>query len=186
MIVPTHLGTSLYGKVDQVPGLFHVATRFWHLNYIPLVPVESLIVFDKKSFVKIENEIRAVHSPDILIPLNLRSVLFAWLRTILLVVSTVSSFLTALFVFLVCLGEIRMNEDDWLVVVAFAMISVLLFTILYFSYRFTRAGPLRALELARMADISPEEVAQFFVDRESFPELQEFGDHQGDSAAAQE
>ena len=36
-------GTKLYGKVDEVPGMFHVATRFFHLWYIPLVPLSSAV-----------------------------------------------------------------------------------------------------------------------------------------------
>src|SRR6267154_1566295 len=39
-------GTRLYGKVDQVPGLFHVATQFFYLQFIPLFPLASYLVFD--------------------------------------------------------------------------------------------------------------------------------------------
>jgi hypothetical protein len=34
-------GSRLYGKVDAVPGLFHVATRFGHIWYLPLIPMGS-------------------------------------------------------------------------------------------------------------------------------------------------
>jgi hypothetical protein len=37
-------GTGLYGKVDRVPGLFHVATKFFHIWYVPLIPTQSWIV----------------------------------------------------------------------------------------------------------------------------------------------
>src|SRR4051812_40462081 len=37
-------GSRLMGKVDEVPGLFHVATKFGHINYVPLVPIQSYIV----------------------------------------------------------------------------------------------------------------------------------------------
>ena len=37
-------GNRLFGKVDQVPGLFHVATKFFHVNFVPLVPTKSWLV----------------------------------------------------------------------------------------------------------------------------------------------
>ena len=37
-------GSRLFGKVDVVPGLFHVQTKFGHFNYIPLIPMQSYVV----------------------------------------------------------------------------------------------------------------------------------------------
>lgn len=37
-------GSRLFGKVEEVPGLFHVATKFFHVNFVPLFPFESWIV----------------------------------------------------------------------------------------------------------------------------------------------
>jgi hypothetical protein len=37
-------GGRLFGKVEQVPGLFHVATQFFHVNFIPLIPTKSWLV----------------------------------------------------------------------------------------------------------------------------------------------
>lgn len=37
-------GGRLFGKVEQVPGLFHVATQFFHVNFVPLVPTKSWLV----------------------------------------------------------------------------------------------------------------------------------------------
>jgi len=37
-------GSRLFGKVDHVPGHSHVATQFFHLNFIPLFPTKSWIV----------------------------------------------------------------------------------------------------------------------------------------------
>ena len=42
-------GTTHAGKVDEVPGMFHVVTQFGHLYYIPLIPTGSYIVLDKHS-----------------------------------------------------------------------------------------------------------------------------------------
>lgn len=37
-------GTKLYGKVDEIEGVGFVATQFWHLMWIPLVPLDSYFV----------------------------------------------------------------------------------------------------------------------------------------------
>jgi hypothetical protein len=37
-------GGRLFGKVEQVPGLFHVATQFFHVNFVPLFPTKSWLV----------------------------------------------------------------------------------------------------------------------------------------------
>jgi hypothetical protein len=63
-------GSRLYGKVDEVPGLFYVATKFGHLWYIPLIPLGSTLVFRET-----ENGWEGVK-----IPLSGKSVLIAWLR----------------------------------------------------------------------------------------------------------
>jgi hypothetical protein len=63
-------GTRFFGRVDEVPGLFHVATKFGHLWYIPLVPVGSWLVLRKSG-----NAIRGIK-----IPLSGKSILVAWAR----------------------------------------------------------------------------------------------------------
>lgn len=37
-------GTKLYGKVDEIEGIGHVATQFGHLFWIPLIPMGSYFV----------------------------------------------------------------------------------------------------------------------------------------------
>jgi hypothetical protein len=41
------IGTDYFGKVDQVPECFHVGTRFFHINYIPLIPLGSMLILAK-------------------------------------------------------------------------------------------------------------------------------------------
>jgi hypothetical protein len=38
-------GERLGGKVDRVPGLFYVGTMFFHVDYVPLIPLRSYIIF---------------------------------------------------------------------------------------------------------------------------------------------
>src|SRR5436853_7886651 len=42
-------GSKLFGQCDIVPGFFHVATRFGHFDYIPLIPRQSYIILDQKN-----------------------------------------------------------------------------------------------------------------------------------------
>ena len=39
-------GYWLYGHVDYVPGMFHVATRFFHFFFFPLVPLRTFVVLE--------------------------------------------------------------------------------------------------------------------------------------------
>ena len=40
-------GTRLYGYCDEIKGIGHVETKFFHLNYMPLVPLTSYFMFDR-------------------------------------------------------------------------------------------------------------------------------------------
>ncbi|MEZ6055673.1 MAG: hypothetical protein R3C01_03120 [Planctomycetaceae bacterium] len=66
-------GSGLYGKVDEIPGLCHVATKFGHLYYIPLIPVDSVVVFEKTA-----DGWRGIE-----IGVSLKSVLVAWFRAVM-------------------------------------------------------------------------------------------------------
>lgn len=68
-------GTRLYGKVDEVPGLFHVETSFFHMWYLPLIPLGSHVVIAKSG-----NSWRGAK-----VALSGKSVLVAWARLWLLV-----------------------------------------------------------------------------------------------------
>ncbi len=82
-------GTTLYGKTDEVPGVFHVATECSHLYYFPLLPHKSYLVLEHTS-----SGFRGI-------PINRswKSLGVAWLRavlTVLLIFSGVYT-LTELF-----------------------------------------------------------------------------------------
>jgi hypothetical protein len=63
-------GARLYGKVDEVPGMFHVATKFGHVWYIPLIPMGSHIVLERTG----------QGWRGLPVPLSGKSILAAWLR----------------------------------------------------------------------------------------------------------
>ena len=40
-------GMRMFGQTDRVPGVFHVATRFFHICFVPLYPVKSILVLEE-------------------------------------------------------------------------------------------------------------------------------------------
>lgn len=63
-------GTRTMGKVDEISGVGHVATTFFHVWFFPLVPVRSLFVVGESS-----QGVRGVQ-----IPLAWKSVLAGYFR----------------------------------------------------------------------------------------------------------
>lgn len=39
-------GEHLFGRVHSTPGLFYVATMFWHINFVPLIPLRTFVVLE--------------------------------------------------------------------------------------------------------------------------------------------
>ena len=39
-------GVRLFGKAEIVPGVFFIATRFFHICFIPLIPMQSFVIFE--------------------------------------------------------------------------------------------------------------------------------------------
>lgn len=74
-------GTRLYGRVDDMPGGPHVATRFGHFWYIPLIPMNSSLIIAKDGK-------QYHHLP---IPISFKSILLAWIQAGLVIVGIVAS-----------------------------------------------------------------------------------------------
>ena len=64
-------GVRFAGKVDAVPRIGHVATRFFHIYYVPLIPLGTFLVTR-------EGDTDFAGVP---LPLNGKSILVGWLRT---------------------------------------------------------------------------------------------------------
>lgn len=158
-------GNRLYGRVDSVPGLFHVATRFFHLWYFPLVPLQSLLV--------IVDPDSGGRAREIALGLRFKSVLAGWVRAVLFVVIAVC--LIGGFAGAIEFFSQRRRAD----VEAFAVplvIAAVLGVGYWLTHRLTRASEARALELAELAGIAPEVVAARFP--------RETGDHRFDPFGA--
>jgi hypothetical protein len=76
-------GKRLFGKVDRIPGLGEVQTQFYHLYWIPLIPIESVFVTGSDG-----DEIAGA----VLFELDGRSVLAAYLRAALVIAAIVAAF----------------------------------------------------------------------------------------------
>lgn len=70
-------GQRLCGRVNQVDNEIHVATKFFHIQYIPLIPLQSFIIINHTEE---KGEFKGLP-----IPMSIKSVLAAYLRTSLIV-----------------------------------------------------------------------------------------------------
>lgn len=133
-------GTRLYGYCDNVEGEFHVATKFFHVWFVPLIPVGSYVVLSEDG-----NSWRGVK-----IGFNLKSLLFAWARA-----GMVLSLLGGL------IGGIALLVEGEIVAgVAVLFGALLCGGALFVSYKLLgNASPARAQELVAMLKAQASPVA---------------------------
>jgi hypothetical protein len=146
-------GRKYYGRCDQVPGKFFVATMFDHVYLIPLVPTQTCLILDNG--VQDDSEWTAYR-----LPFSFKSCLFGWLRTVL----WVSVLLAGFFGIGGLIGKLANpnNANTWEFIVGACVTAIAASTLLYLSYRVTRASPRRALELAALVGIPAEEIVRCF------------------------
>jgi hypothetical protein len=68
-----YFGKRLYGRVDVVPRVLHVATEFFHVSLVPLVPLKTWIVVKQKGVI-------LPRFDGVPIPLDWKSVVMGWMR----------------------------------------------------------------------------------------------------------
>jgi hypothetical protein len=141
-------GGRLFGKVDQVPGLFHVATQFFHVNFVPLVPTKSWLVLHgtEKSGLG-----RTAWQGIELRSIRWGSVGMAWLRFGLVVASVVFGF--------VSLGAFLGKADPANGAVA-GLLAAASVAALIASYRIVRATGESLRKLASDASVPADLVQQ--------------------------
>jgi hypothetical protein len=150
--VPLIAGTRFCGKVDQVPGHFYVATLFAHLWWLPLAPLRSCLVFEDHAREDDQDSAVSLRYQVIRLPLSWKSLLFAYLRLILVVGwATAGLFLLVFLLKVVLPGQAAGGPAWWDDVALSGGLFVGLPTLLLASYRLTYAGEKRALQLARLA-----------------------------------
>jgi len=94
------VGADFYGKVDRIPGICHVRTRFLHVMFFPFVPTGSYLIHEwtakrtsaaapsisaSDNFLIAEGEAAAQGAPTFRIGLSLKSIAFGWWRALLVV-----------------------------------------------------------------------------------------------------
>jgi hypothetical protein len=134
------MGVRMAGKVDAVPRVGHVATKFIHLYYVPLIPLGTFLVKTDAAGAESEQPL----------PMNGKSILVGWLRTVGWVVLLAGGVAAVL-------GVVHRDPGR----VAVGLIGALvagIFVLLLYRLRFVvHAGYERALEIARQAGLPPEE-----------------------------
>jgi uncharacterized membrane protein YdfJ with MMPL/SSD domain len=134
-------GTKFFGKIQNVPGLFYVATRFFHVFFVPLIPLGTYLVFENSAKYEAgRDRISTLVKP---IPFSIATVLIAWLRTVLILI-VVGSTIGAVF------GK----------AVAAAILAIASVLSLHLSYVLTRANVERAIEFGKTVRFPAEIVAK--------------------------
>lgn len=132
-------GSTLYGRVESVPGVCHVATRFLHFFFVPLFPTGSWLVVHERE--RAEGGAEAIKLPT----MHWGSVGMGWLRFFLLV---------ALFVFVIVAATKIGLERPWAQTAPVVLGGLLCAVAFVGSYRFLRARP-QSLDAWRGVDGVP-------------------------------
>ncbi len=138
-------GSRLYGKVDAVPGVCHLATNFGHLYYIPLIPMGTVVVYGSAP----EGDLVSEFS------WSFKSILVAWLRVIL-IVGFVASLTQCLVIW-----DRGFRGEDIRVYLMMAAPIILLFLSYKVSF-IARASAYRAMQIAKEARL-PEPIRRALV-----------------------
>jgi len=137
-------GTRLFGKVDDVPGAFHVATRFFHVSFLPLIPTSSWIVLeDSKESGFMSSSWSGVQLPS----LSWSSIGMAWLR-VLSIYGTIG---------LACVALVGKHDGGQIAIPALLAL-VCLGTLLY-SYKINKMTAERIEAFSRLPGVPSELVA---------------------------
>jgi hypothetical protein len=153
-------GTHYLGKINVVPGLFHVATKFFHINFVPLVPLGSAIVFANSDHTMANGQLGIL---AVKLPFNWPSFFMAYLRTILWI-----CLLASIIFFAVNLIPAPKNVtaanfygfSGLNLLSANALAVAVSCALLYWSHRASVAGRERALELAQLAGFNEQVVLE--------------------------
>jgi hypothetical protein len=140
------VGDHYFGRVDHVPAMFYIETRFLHIYYFPFVPRESYLFIDQKPIYGERKGIR--------IPICWKSVLIAWTRAcfgglcaLMIIGGTLQLFQSP-----------QVGQDSPIVkAVVCWTVAAFFATVFGISHMGTRATPNRARELAPILGLSPDE-----------------------------
>jgi len=138
-------GRKPCGHTDEVPGLYHVSTWFWHLGFLPVVPLDSRVVTQET----------AKEGPaGIPIRLHWRSVLLGWARGWLLPAAAV------LALPVVVAAEV---PDPWEPLLLTAALALVLWAVVMFAPTLRWSSFRRAQDLVSGLGLYSEDRARLEV-----------------------
>ena len=143
-------GQRMCGTTDHVGDLCHVRTRFFHLYWIPLIPVQSFILLSGSA----GGNLKGVATS-----LSFKSVLLGWLRTAL-VFAVGGGFVGAL----INGCDFAANQETealglTIFCAALAVASILGY---WLTVRFSHASYGRALQMAEELGLPPAYIDRYF------------------------
>jgi hypothetical protein len=147
-----HFGEQHYGKVDVVPDLCHVATRFFHINFLPLIPLGSEIVVTGTS--------EAGGARRLKTTLSLKSVVVAWVRATLYIALVVG--LTGGAILTLEHFQQRRGPSTATVLAPWGVAAGSLLC-LWLSHKLARAGYDRAVQLGAELGLDPILVERYLT-----------------------
>ncbi len=142
-------GQRNFGKVDRVPGVFYVVTQFFHINFVPLIPLTTYLVLEGSES---GNGFKGVK-----IPMSFKSIVVAWGRWALII----GALITAAFGLISLLAGVSARDVELMVQgVVLGLASVLCGVTFWATYHFSKAGHDRAMQLADEIGLSQAFVAK--------------------------
>jgi hypothetical protein len=152
-------GTMLAGEVDRVPGLFSVKTKFGHLMYFPLLPLQAYLVIEgSDKFRAIPAILGFSQFQGVPIKASPKSTVVGWLRGLVAVVGV-----GVVFWFCRLISDVMDNKLP----ASVAAIRIALFLLPYavvagLLLRPLKASHQRALELAAIIALAPAVVNKVY------------------------
>jgi hypothetical protein len=145
-----HFGNHYYGKVDVVPDVCYVATRFFHVNFVPLIPLGSCIIVAGSE----NGNFQGVKTA-----LSLKSILTAWFRAWLYVVVVGCLGAGGLLM----LEHFNARGTPLSFALGFGMVGMVAAATLWMTYRFSRASYKRALQLGAELGLEPDFIERYLA-----------------------
>jgi hypothetical protein len=136
MLIP--FGTNFQGSVDEVPGFFWVETKFYHVGFMPLVPLGTWAVTRR-----VGNGRQGVK-----IPMSIKSILMAWIAYLSAVVGLIGS--------CIALSQYLASDTHWLPCAITGGIAAVIWLVVKYLPILRRASYTRACQIAKHLQMTPD------------------------------
>lgn len=140
-------GKRNFGTTHEVPGVFHVTTNFFHIDFVPLCPIASYLILDRA--------ISGRGNMGVAIPLNQKSTRLAYGLGV-----SWASFLISIICLIFFSNTYYPNKQAVILSSLVVVGSLLLGLFLYFSKMTRQATYEDALELCSFLNASARPVVE--------------------------